>query len=138
MSKELRAIVISSVIALALAAGLSAWQISFLGTDYLGMTHGISNGTFAVAVIYLSLGILSKLSRQGPMNGLRYITYTLRTKIAKFTHKDEADTTLMSYFDFLQKTEKKGQISAAFLLIPGAVCLFIAILATVLYSVAAS
>jgi hypothetical protein len=138
MRKELRAILISSVVALALAVGLSAWQVSFLGSDYLGMTRGISNGTFAVAVIYLSLGLLSKLSTQGPMNGLRYITYTLRIKIAKFTHKDEADTTLMSYFDFLHKAEKKGKLSAAFLLIPGAVCLFLAILATVLNMTAAS
>jgi hypothetical protein len=132
MKKELRAVVISSVIALALCVGLSIWQCSFLGTDYEGLTRGISNGTFAVTVIYLGLGLLSRLSTAGPISGLRYITYTLGMKIRKFTHKEEADTTLMSYYDFLRQQEEKEHISSKFLLIPGLGSLLIAIVATIL------
>lgn len=124
---------ISFLLCTLLAVGVSLWQMSFQENSLLGGLCAWSNGCFAAAVLWGSIGLLLLIARFDGFLALQYMGYTFRTKWSKMRGGDSPH--LDSYYEYMQKKRETRGVGRMIklLLIPAVIYLLAAVVLTVLF-----
>lgn len=136
MSKRKRrsfGILISFLLCSILAITVSLWQMSFQEDSLLGKLLSASNGCFAAAALWGSLGLLLLVASFDGFRAIQYLGYTFRFKWAK--NRGETEDRLDSYYEFTQKRKKenKEKRMVKLFLLPAVLYLAAAVVLTVIF-----
>lgn len=127
LSKYRRALLVSSALCIAAVCGLSAWQAGFRP-----VLIAWANGFYAAAVFWCGAGLLVLISLFGGFDSFSYLSHRVRRRFSRRVREENPKQE--SYFDFCRRRreEQWDRFASAVLLIPGAVCLAVAAVLTIL------
>lgn len=127
LSKYRRALLLSSLLCIAAVCGISLWQTSFRSASIAW-----ANGFYAAAVFWCGAGVLVLISLFGGFDSFSYLSHRVRRRFSRRVR--EENPMQESYFDFCRRRreEQWDRFAAAVLLIPGAVCMVIAVVLVLL------
>lgn len=126
-------IFISFLICSAAAVTISLWQMSFQEDSLLGGLLSWSNGCFAAAALWGSLGLLLLVARFDGFRTLQYLGYIFRFRWSKIRGGNSQH--MDSYYEYAQKKKKlrgDGRMIKHFL-IPAGIYLAAAVVLTVIF-----
>lgn len=127
--------VLTAAVGLLLAFSICLAKGVFQKTDSSLIVRYLSDAFLIPGVLFMGIGILSCLKKEGTYDGLLYSFHAMRTAAARRMQDDAKEETGRTYYDYKQRVKAKRKV-AWHLITVGGGFLLIAIALTIVYAAA--